>query len=221
MVTAAEAMEQAHAAEATKPAGGTPSANPNEPKPDGGPVTAAPAPAPTPAVVAPTLEEAQAIVAESEKNANAGEIEKLREQNRSLTLRLFPEESRPGIERVLDLQKDAVYIESERAKIGAEKATLARDRVVEEFKEFGVTADLLKHCPDEAAMKIMAESIKTLGGKPAEAKPEGGNPAAMKEDPNPAPTGAAAQASSVEKFHGQGVEKGMAGLLSEVVYGQE
>ena len=216
MVTAAEALEQAHAAEAAKPADGAPNPDPSVAKPDPDPVTA------PPAVATPSLEEAQAIVAESEKNANAGEVEKLREQNRSLTLRLFPEESRPGIERVLELQKDAIYIETERAKLDAEKSGMARDRIVDEFKEFGVTVDILKHCPDEAAMKSMAESVKALGGKPAEVKPApAASPAAMGEDPNPVPTGAAAQPGSVDKFHGQGVEKGMAGLLKEVVYGQE
>lgn len=215
MPTALEALEQAAATETEKPAGAADAQTTTEADKD---KPAAPA--------TPTFEEAQAQVAELEKNASAGEVEKLREQNRGLILGQFPEEMRPGVKRVLDLASEASYVQSERTKLDEEKKGMSRDRVLAEFKEAGVTADHLKFCPDEATMKTMAESIKALGGKPAEGKGDEAdkttdNPPAMKEPPAATTTGGAPQTGSNEKYHRMGVEKGLSAMLGEFVYGQE
>lgn len=227
MPTALEALEQAQAAGTAKPADGTPppTTTGDAPStPDG--TTAGSSPASPPAVPTLTLEEVRAHAVELEKNANAGEVEKLRTQNRELILGRFSEDMKPGITQLLDFASEASYVQTERAKLDAEKQGMARDRILAEFKDAGVTADHLKHCPDEASMKTMADSIKALGGKPPEDK--GGepgkpteNPPAMKEPPAATTTGGASQPGSVERFHRMGIEKGLSGLLGEFTYGQE
>lgn len=223
MPTALEALEQAQAAGAEKPTDGT-TPPPATPAAEGAP-TGSP-PASPPAVATLTLEEVRAHAVELEKNANAGEVEKLRTQNRELILGRFSEDMKPGITQLLDFASEASYVQTERAKLDAEKQGMARDRILTEFKDAGVTADHLKHCPDEASMKTMADSIKALGGKPPENK--GGepgkptdNPPAMKDPPAATTTGGAPQTGSVEKFHRMGIEKGLSGLLGEFTYGQE
>lgn len=222
MATALEALE---AAKAEGQPAGDPNADPNaavKPEGDNPPADAGAAPP------LPTFERVQEQMAELEKNATAGEVEKLRKQNEELILAQFPAESRPGVQKVLDLQKEATYVETERAKLDAEKKGMAQERILVEYKDAGVTADMLKHCPDETSMKEMAEKIKALGGKPAEGDEAGkgdegekGNPNAMKEPPAAGGAGGAPQTGSAEKFHRQGVEKGMSGLLGDFYAGQE
>ncbi len=209
MVTAVEALNTAGAegAPPPDPAVGAPAEKPAE--------GAAVAPAAKPT---PTIDKAAEQFAASEAAANEGEVARLREQNADLILKQFPEEMRPGVQRVLDVQKDANYLKSERVKLDTEKQGLAKDRILAEFKDVGVTAEFLENCPDEASMRTMAERIKALGVKPAEG--EGGgegegtpNPNLMNEKPNATVAGGGPQKSAIEQFHGKGVEIGMAGLL--------
>lgn len=206
MTTALEAMEQAQTAgkpEEQKPTDG-------EQKPAGSEAEA------SPPVTTPSFETAQGQVEANEAAARKGEVDQLKQLNRDLILNQFPEDMRPGVKRVLDLKEEAGYVQSEREKIDVEKHGMARDRVLAEYKDAGVTADHLKHCPDEAAMKEMAESIKALKGEgKGEGEGETKNPGAMKENPSTATPGAAGGAKpAAEQFKRTGVEAGLTGLLS-------
>ena len=218
MVTATEAMEQAAAKEkeAQKPAEGAEGTKPATSE-EG---AAAPA---------PSFAEGQKQVEEIEAAAAAGDIEVLRKQNRELTVKQFPEEMRQGVGSVFDLHAEAGYVQRERKALDAEKVGMTRDRILKEYQEAGVTEAHLKHCPDEAAMKEMAESIKALkgegegeGGKGGEGGKPAANPGAMNEKPSSSTAGAAGGAKpAAEQFKRAGVEAGVTGLLGGWQRGEE
>lgn len=175
---------------------------------------------PDPAITAPPAEAAKPAVdtealARELDAVNTGEVEELRKQNRDLLLRQFPEEMRPGINRVLEVHQEAQYVKTERAKLDTEKMGLARDRVLGGYKEFGVTEAHLKHCPDEAAMKEMAESIKALKVV-AETDT---NPDISKEKPNTANPGGAPAPDLRGRYKRRGLEAGMTGLIGDLMSG--
>lgn len=128
-------------------------------------------------------------------------VESLKEEVRRLRrdhiLAQTPKENREAMEQLLDL-KDAVdYVEVGKKDLADRERKIAVRSIADEYKDYGVTADILEDAHDEKAMRKLAEHFKTVA-KPEESSSKG-NPPAMQDKPSAGASGTAVAPSPVEK----------------------
>lgn len=149
--------------------------------------------------------------------ADKADIARLREQNRKLVLDGVSPALRPTVEGILEIRETAQRVDRDRAELNKEKLDIARERILGEYKEHGLTAEMLKYCPDAEAMKELAEQVKAVK-TPTEDEKE---PAIMGEKPASSATGTKVEPKSAEKYKRSGVERGVMGLLNDWQSGAE
>lgn len=155
--------------------------------------------------------------------AKSGDIERLRKQNRELALAAVPENMRAVAEQVLDLREAALAVETDKTAIAKEKHAIAIEKVVKEFGEFGVKAELLSRFPDEKSMREIAEEIKAARNPEGDKKDgEEANPPIMKDKPTTGVTGnQPGQPRLAERYKRAGLEAGLTALLGGLATGEE